>query len=349
MTVIPSVFNATVDVSALTLARYAQVIRYDENAFFGINAPDNRDRACRKIWKKLERDMVARYLGQAQQMIENELLYPLGQKWFENEQHKNVNRFFTTWSRVRALGIRAVSAVASGVTLNHTNDPATIPAVATTVTDADEIHFYIAGTNDEVYPDTLTLSGGLLNATFPRARLVKAAAQDNPDTGWAYADTGPSGPFAQELDIKRVYTDSSDVGVFVWPLGKENCAPECSEDTEPACGYIRSSLSGVVTLLPDNANGNCFYCGASGIRLNYCAGKPMDPVAEDAILHLAHALMPTMPCEGCDPLMMLWKGDRFIPESITTQRANSMFGVQEGAWRAWIYAHKNRHFRTTFI
>jgi hypothetical protein len=32
MTVIPSVF-ATVDASALTLVRYAQIIRYDENAF----------------------------------------------------------------------------------------------------------------------------------------------------------------------------------------------------------------------------------------------------------------------------------------------------------------------------
>jgi hypothetical protein len=329
MTVIPSVFNATADASALTLARYAQIIRYDENAFFGINASDNRERACRKIWTKLERDMVARYLGQAQQMIEQELLYPIGQKWFDDEQHKNV------------------SVIASGVTLDHTNDPATIPATATTLTDADEIHFYIAGTDDEVYPDSLTLSGGFINATFPRARLVKAASQDNPDTGLAYADTGPTGPYAQELDIKRIYTDSSDVGEFVWPLGRANC-PECDEETEPACGYIRSSLSGVVTLLPDTT-GNCVYCGASVVRLNYSAGKPIDPVAEDAILHLAHALMPTMPCEGCDPLMMLWKGDRSIPESITRERANNMFGVQEGAWRAWIYAHKNRHFRTTFI
>jgi hypothetical protein len=347
MTVIPSVFNATVDASALTLVRYAQIIRYDENAFFGINAPDNRERACRKIWTKLERDMVARYLGQAQEMIEQELLYPIGQKWFVNEQHKNVHRFFTTWARVRALGVRAVSVIASGVALDHTTDPATIPAVATTVTDEDEIHFYISGTDDEVYPDTLTLSGGFINATFPRARLVTAENQDNPDTGLTYGDTGPTGPFAQELDVKRVYTDSSDVGVFVWPLGIENC-PECDEETRPACGYIRSSLSGVVTLLPD-PTGNCFYCGAEYLRLNYCAGKPIDPVAEDAILHLAHALMPTMPCEGCDPLLMLWRGDRAIPESITRERANAMFGVAEGSWHAWIYAHKNRHFRTTFL
>lgn len=347
MPVVSSVFEATKDVSSLVLARYAQIIRYDENAFFGINAPDNRDRACRKIWTKLERDMVARYLGAAQTMIENEILYPLGQKWFVAEQHKNKNRFFTNWGYVQSLGVRAVSVISSSVALNHATDPATIVPVATALTDENEIHFYIAGTDDEIYPDTLTLNGTHLNATFPRARLVKAEFQDNPPTGLTYSDTGPSGPFAQEIDIKRVYTDSSDVGEFVWALGKQPC-PTCGEETEPACGYIRSSFSGVVTLLPE-AECRCFYCGATSIRLNYCAGKPMDAVSEDAILHLAHSLMPTMPCEGCDPIMMLWKEDRYVPESITVERSNSMFGISNGAWRSWIYAQKNKHFRTPII
>lgn len=347
MPVVTSVFEATVDVSSLVLARYAQIIRYDENAFFGINAPDNRDRACRKVWMKLERDMIARYLGAAQTMIEAQLLYPLGQKWFTDEQHKNVSRFFTKWSYIQALGTRAVTTIASSVALNHATDPATIAPVATALTDLNEIHFYIAGTDDEVYPDTLTLSGTQLEATFPRARLVKAEFQDNPSTGWAYADTGVSGPFAQEIDIKRVYTDSTDVGEFVWALGKNPC-PTCGEDVEPACGYIQSTLSGVVTLLPQQTP-RCFYCGANYIRLNYCAGKPMDAVSEDAILHLAHSLMPTMPCEGCDPIMMLWKEDRFVPDQITIERSNSLFGVSSGAWRAWIYTQKNRHFRTSFI
>ena len=347
MPVIPSVFNATVDLSALTLARYAQIIRYDENAFFGINAPDNRERACRKIWTKLERDMVARNLGTAQTMIEQTLAYPLGQKWFVNEPHRNVNRFFTRWSHIQALGVRAETTIALAVALNHATDPATIPATATTVTVIDEVHFYQAGTDVEVYPDTLTISGGVLNATFPRARLVKESAQDNPDTGLSYTDTDPSGPYMQTLDIKRVYTDTSDVGEFVWPLGRENC-PECSEETEPACGYVRSSESGVVTLLPATG-ADCIYCGATDIRLNYCAGKALDSNAEDAIIHLAHALMAVMPCEGCDPLMMLWKQDRFVPENVTLERANAKFGVQEGAWRAWVYAFNNRHFRTSYI
>jgi hypothetical protein len=349
MTVISSVFSATVETSAVSLVRYAQIIRYSENAFFGVNAPDNRERACRKIWTKLERDMLARYLGEAQVMIEQVLMYPIGQKWFIDERHKNTNmrRFFTKWAKVRSLGTRAESVIAASVSLNHASDPASIAPTATTVTDENEIHFYEEGTDNEVHPDTLTLSGGNVSATFPRARLVKGSEQDNPDTGLSYTDTSGTGAFIQAIDIKRVYTDNADVGEFVWPLGK-NCQADCDEETEPACGYIHSSDTGVVTLLP-SSGATCIYTGAETTRINYCAGKPIDTPAEDAIVHLAHALMPVMPCDGCDPLMMLWKNDRNIPDAITAERSNAMFGVFEGAWRAWIYANKNKHFRMSMI
>ena len=350
MPIIPSaVYNATREASTLKLAHYAQIIRYDENAFFGINSPTNRERAVRKIFTKIDRDMIARELGAAQDDIESVLLYPLGEKWFENEQHnRNMrNRFFTLWSQVRTLGTRTVSTIAAGVALNHSADPATIPPTVTTVTDVDEIHFYQAGTDVEVFPSVLALSGGNVNASFPRARLVKESAQENPSTGWEYADTGVNGPFMQTIDIRRVYTDTTNVGVFVWPLGKQNC-PECKEDTEPACGYVRSTIAGTVTLLPENTT-HCLYHGATQLRLNYSAGLPLSPVAEDAIIHLAHARMAVMPCSDSDPLMMLWKQDRFVPEQISEDRANARFGVTEGAWRAWVYAVKNKHFRSTLL
>src|SRR6187399_2600098 len=108
MPVIPAFSAATVNQSSLILARYAQIIRYDENAFFGINADDNRDRACRKIWTKIERDMIARYLGQAQIMIEEKLGYPIGQKFYVDEQHHNARWIFSKWSNVQALGIQAI-------------------------------------------------------------------------------------------------------------------------------------------------------------------------------------------------------------------------------------------------
>jgi hypothetical protein len=83
--------------------------------------------------------------------------------------------------------------------------------------------------------------------------------------------------------------------------------------------------------------------------VNYCAGRPLDPSSEDAILHLAHSLIAVMPCQGCDPIMMLWKKDQFIPENITSERANALFGVTEGSWRAYTYAMRNKHTRAPLI
>jgi len=347
MPVIPAFSAATVNQSSLILARYAQIIRYDENAFFGINADDNRDRACRKIWTKIERDMIARYLGQAQIMIEEKLGYPIGQKFYVDEQHHNARWIFSKWSNVQALGIQAISVIATAVALDHTADPATIAATATVVTDPDEIHFYQTGTDVEIYPNLLDISGGFLNASFPRARLVKEAFQDNPENGLSYTDTSVDGPYIQAIDIKRIYIDTSEPGEFVWPLGKD-CPEECEEETEPACGYIRSNLSGVITMLMPT-EGECPWLGASELRINYAAGKPLDPLAEDAILHLAHALMPIPPCPGCDPIAMLWQQDQNTPEVLTRARIDCPFGPNDGAWRAWNYAKTNRRVRMTHI
>lgn len=348
MTIIPSVFEGILDQSALHLPRYAQIIRYDENAFFGINAPTNRVRSCNQIWMRVDRDMVARVLREAQTMIEDQIYYPFGTKYIEAEQIDMRRRMRTRWGRVQSFGTRQVSNISLNVALNHATDPATFVAVATTVTNESEIHFYEHDTDMEIYPDTVTLAGGTVTATFPRARLVKADSQENPENGWPYDDTGVDGPFIQAIDIKRVYTDTTDVGVFVWPLGKKPC-PECGEDTEPACGYIQSSRGGVISMLPEANSSRCNCRGASVIRVNYVAGVPLDINSEAAIVHLAHSLASVTPCAACEPLRLLWADDRFIPTSITQERADNMFGTSEGAWRAYTYVLSHRMWRLTSI
>lgn len=346
MTVIPSVFGAVLDDSALHLPTYAQIIRYDENAFFGINAPTNRERACNQVWSRIDREMIARNLREAQTMIENEINYPFGTKYIEGEQIDLRPRMRTKWARIQSLGKRAVTDISLNIALDNSTDPATFAAVATSVTNAGEIHYYEHDTDNELFPDTETLASGLLTATFPRARLVRGDKQSNPEDGWIYdqyADWALT-----HIDIKRVYTDTSDVGVFVWPLGKQPC-PTCTEDTEPACGYIQSSRGGVITMLPEASSSRCNCHGASVIRVNYAAGEPLDTYAQDAIVHLAHANMSVMPCAGCNAINLLWSNDRFVPQEITQDRASATFGVSEGAWRAYVYAEKHRHVRLSSI
>lgn len=349
MTVVTSLPNtATIDTSAVPLAKYAQIIRYDENAFFGINHADNRERSCRKIWTKLERDMVSRYLRDAQTMIEGILGYPLKQQWFVNEQHRNASQIFTKWSYVQALGNRATTVIEASVALDFTADPATFTSSAVHSATSDEVHLYIAGTSIELFPSALTVgSGSGVSGTIPWARLVKEEYQNNPQEGLFY-DYVIGGQYVEEIDIVRVYTDTTNPGLFVWPLG-EYC-PKCGEDTRNACGYLHSSISGAITMLPTDTT-VCSYCGntAAYLRLNYCAGKSIDIAGEEAIVRLAHALMPIEPCPGCDPLRMLWQQDRSIPNAITADRANCAFGVYDGAWRAWQYAHRNKHVRLSYI
>jgi hypothetical protein len=347
MTVIPSVFDAILDQSDLHLPRYAQMIRYDENAFFGINAPTNRDRACRQVWSRLDREMVARNLREAQTMIEDQIYFPFGRKYITLEQIDIRPRMRTKWARVQSLGVKAITNISLDVALNHTTDPATFIAVATTIAE-DEIHFFEHDTDLELYPDSITHTGTTVTATFPRARLVKSDMQTNPEDGWPYNDTGVDGPFIQSIDIKRIYTDTTDAGVFVWPLGKKPC-PECTEETEPACGYIQSAYNGVISMLPIASSPRCICRGAEKIRVNYLAGQAMDTYAEDSIMHLAHSLMSVAPCAGCDPLRMLWASDQFVPQNMTQERADNMFGVSEGAWRAYAYVKTHRYVRLSSL
>jgi hypothetical protein len=290
--------------------------------------------------------MIARNLREAQTMIEGQIYFPFGQKYVELEQIDLRPRMFTKWARVQTLGKKAVTDIALNVALDNSTDPATFAAQATSVTDSEEIHFFEHGSDLELYPDSLTLTGGTVTATFPRARLVRSDKQSNPENGWNYADVATWG--IQHIDIKRIYVDTSDPGVFVWPLGKKPC-PTCTEDTAPACGYIQSKRSGLITMLPITSSPNCICHGASKVRVNYVAGQPLDIPAEDAIVHLAHSLMSVMPCSGCEAISLLWTNDRFMPVNTTQERVDATFGVAEGAWRAYVYVKNHRFVRMSSL
>lgn len=337
--------------NAIKLARYAQIIEFPECAFFGVRYDNDALAACQHIWRHHERASIARYLNEAQIEIEQVTGYPLSPKWFEQEQQPYQCRSIKTrWSKLLAAGVRAVSNIALNEPVDHSTDPAVVGPVVTTVTDWHEIKVYHPGTDFEIEPSAIAIAGGQVTIEIPRCRLVLAALEDTPQDGLDYDDVGTCvssfsagtpGSFECEVDVKRVYTDTTDQGTLVYPHGKScACVQNCTEDTDAACVYIRDAELGFVDVRRETISSLCT-CGArlTYVRMNYQAGV-VSPTSqmEDAIIRLAHVKMPHSPC-GCEQVTDMWARDRHVPDVLDRERLNCPFGLSDGAWTAWKFAN----------
>lgn len=351
MTLVPTAAAGRFDTGAVPLPRYAQLIGYAECAFFGIRHSSNTPYACREIWTKAQRDEILKYLQQAQAAIENILGYPLQPTWIAGEGGASVEDRFvdeqrlstpllTRWGHVIEGGQRATALMASGANVDFTTEPATVGPFATTVTDATEVHVYLPGTDIEVHPSEIAIAGGLITLRIPRCRLVAEAWLDNPESGWSYADLSR---FTATVDVKRVYNDPSVNAELV--KGTTSCGSvACADTTLAACLYVRRPQIGAITVRPatyasgtwtaSSTAAGCA-CNYDRVRLWYRAGvRQLDYDMEDAIVRLAHAMMPNEPC-GCSVTQALWKRDRAQPEIATRERLNCPFGLNDGAWIAY--------------
>lgn len=346
--------------NAVRLARYAQLAGFSECAFWGVfNSADPQNEACRPIQSLSQRAMIARYLTEAQDEIEQVCGYPLAPRWF-TDQLPYAPIIHAKQRKVIEIGVRAVSNISIGAAVTFAADPSTVGPIATTVTDEDEIHVYHPGTDVEIDPSAITIAGGNVTISIPRCRLV--TDPNNPDSGWDYADVPPSAtsPFDATVDVKRVYNDDTTAGVFVWPhQSSESCdcictcgCDVCGEYTHEACLYVRNGETGAIDALYAHLVGSVWtascpcFCGMPElIRVNYRAGlTPLTKQAEDAVIRLAHAKMPKPPC-GCGPLMEMWTRDRETPDVLTRERENCPFGLSQGSWIAWRFANAMRVFR----
>lgn len=340
--------------ACVSLARYAEICELNENAFWGIN--DGTDGgACQHIWTQKERNRIARYLAEAQEEIEQVTNYPLCPRWFADEQHPYGFPVHSKWGKVIEAGREASATIALATAPSYVTDPAVIGPIATTVTDEDEVHVYYPGSTREITTDEVTIAGGNVTIKIPWCRLVDPASFDNPATGLAYADPTIYTP---SVDVLRVYNDHSTEGGLVWPHRTTSdctctcnaCCGTCGEYAINACIYIRNTETGAMDLLPATyanavwtaACSTCYCESPSYVRLNYKAGlNPITYQAEDAVIRLAHAKMPLPPC-GCGLIQELWTRDRNTPEVLTAERLNCSFGLSDGSWVAWRFAHAMR-------
>lgn len=351
MTVIPTA-SELIDTSdlAVPLPRYAQIIRYEECPFFGVNnrGIDNRD--CDRIFTKPERDMVIRYLAEAQLEIERVTNFPLSARWIENEELPYQWRSVARWGKVVEAGVKATTTISASETIDTSTDPGVVGPVATTVTDESEIHIFHPGTDVEIHPSQITISGGNVTILVPRCRTVKEDFADNPRTGLDYGDLNN---FESEVDVKRVYNDGSTQATLNWPHGKS--CPNCTEATANGCISVIDGEVGTLDVLEATYSsgawarscGQCCACvEPSRLFVNYRAGlvQPIDQHVADTVVRLAHSKMPQEPC-ACDVVSNIWQRDREQPEVSTAERLQCPFGINNGAWIAWRFAQTYRLVR----
>lgn len=323
----------------ITLPRYAQMIAYDECRFFGVQK-NTIPRACKEFWTERERADTERYLAMAQDMIEGELTYPLAPKWIAGEERPYAMPLMTLQKHVIEAGVMGTTTVQVGAAVVHTNDPAVVGPIATALTNTAEIKVFYAGTDIEIIPTSIVISGGNLTIEIPRCRTVDLDLQG--DTPVEY-DTLSN--FVTTVDVKRIYNDTSTQATLIWP---HTCTAACTsngcgQDTQTACMYVMDSDIAKWAVKPASyANGTWIgqafrNCGGRPYKatLNYRAGLQTLPSAlEDAVLRLAHSLMPTEPC-GCQVISRMWQRDRNVPQQLTRERINCPFGLSDGAWMAY--------------
>jgi hypothetical protein len=337
----------------LPLDKYARFIGYSECAFFGVSHPDNARYACSEIWTKYQRDMISQYLCEAQLELELEVGFPITARWIEDER-KYRSKIVAKYGKILSVGVKKITSILDNAVVNHATDPATIVINPVSITSTTGVKVYYPGTEVEINPVRLTLSGVILTIQIPRCRMVKFDLIDNPAEGLDYSVIAN---FQSTVDVKLIENDPTTQAELVW-IGADNCGSNgCSETVESGCEYIINSETGIISAAPAVYSGGAWTskgisCPSSNpdkVRLRYKAGlTELSPLEETIIIRLAHSKMPEEPC-GCDIVQRLWRRDRHIPELLTRERLNCPYGLSDGAWTAWRFSQDIKLYRAVAL
>jgi len=334
------IYGETTPRSAISLTRYAQLIGYNECAFFGVAYEGNVNFACKKLWSKTERDLVQYYLSEAQDELEQVLQFPIQPTWFVDEKH-NYNRkhmLMTDYGKVIAFGTKATSVISDNAVVDLATDPdfgyISISPFAG-LYPYSEIHIFYPDTDIEIIPSNIAYNSGTLTLTItiPRCRLVAYSKMDNPDEGLIYSDNSN---FQSTADVHRIYNDTVSQGKL-W-YRSNVCTSFCTETYDSVCAFGLNNEIGSVALDTVCQNQLCCSKNYESMSINYEAGlQILTKQAEMILLRLAHSKMPDKPC-GCDYAETLWRRDRNVPQILTRERIECPFGMSDGAWMAWKWA-----------
>jgi hypothetical protein len=352
---------------AVSLARYAKIINYEEASFWGVIWDNQFQRGCDPLWSEYQRMSMANALAEAQQEIEQVIGYPLcptyitgtyadNPRWFDQQKFKS-SRTVTRYPRILAAGAGVTEIVEAGSTVDYgiTTGVGVVGPIATNAENSYEIKIFYPDSDRQITPSKITLSSGTVTIEIPRYRMVQQEFLNDNDNSIRYENINF---FLSEVDVRRVYTDLSNQATLVRPGCRNNtCAGGCSECTTTACMYVRDPHLGVVDLVPatwdselaDWSSRTVCVGNYSIVRLNYLAGiRTLDLQAEMTIIRLAHAKMGRPPCH-CDKTGEMWQRDYDVTGAVTRERVNCPFGLSNGAWHAYKWAMSMKAMRASIF
>lgn len=334
-------------VLSVGLDRYQELMRLPIAGFNGLNRPDEEPvYQCSQIWKQGERDDLAMHLASAEEMRELELGYHLAPKWLEDEEHEYSQVVVLDRKHLIEVGSPATSDIELGAALTlgadetDPNDPVVL-TVTTTVTDTDEICVFYPGEDVRIRPSSVAISGGVATINIPRSRLVDPDLMDNREDHLSYYENDN---FITTVDVKRCYTDDSDVATIRW-LGTSACTEMCSLYTQTACavaaGHRVRRISKIIVTPASYSSGTWAsvahtYCHTPvSLLVSYKSGRRNSIKTELLTARLAHTLMPNRP-SSCPTVHMYWEKDTKVQDVFTP------YGYSVGAFNAWVIDSRDK-------
>ncbi len=304
--------------TAVTLAHYARAVQYSECAVHGVDNPNDRTRTelgnqCRDLWSIDQRNYILRYMEEAQIELENEARRLFSPTWVTGNLENSGNERLTD--------------IQDCAPSYHTRWDRVIK------TGRKVVHELAPGAVVDHSQETAVVGPIALPGTFPfNSHFVKVF----------YPGT------QLEIDPSRVYTSGSNLYIEV-----------------PRCRMVRygsRTASGIdfddISLFQDTVDvvywdtqdvNSVVDLGNGTVGFWYLAGELVPTQQQiDMIIRLAHAKMPTEPCQ-CEVAQRLWKADREIPDYIDPRRLQCPFGINNGSWIAWKWVQTMKILRLGFV
>lgn len=336
--------------SRVTLDRYRQLMHIPMCVFNGVDNPNENKLGCDTIWSQAMRDEMAFALWNAEEILEMELRYTLSLKYQTDNDHDYINPIILNWGYVTGGGIRARTEITI-VAHSMFFDPARI-----TVAQADfpggtsEIVIVETDTGLEIEWDNVEVDGDNYNIFIDQCKLINWDNIENQVTPIDYDATFPASIWLKHTDltIYREYRDTSDQATIIYGPHCQclfGSGTACAGVEYDGCVWIRDWEVSEVTVQAATYDPSAGTWAPNSVYLtgcyegdktnvNYLAGKIDEPGSELAIRKLAHTLSAMKPC-GCALVDKIWEQDSKVPDRLSVQQANNMFGQANGAWWAW--------------